>query len=629
MIRQNLETWQVIEGFAAKMAEHGLNPGHVNPDGKIHRFSPTGKGDRDAWYVLYDTGGAFGNWATDLKETYCPLNGSTPPEVRRELQRQMRQQIEEREREEQATHESVAVASLARWDKASREGNSGYLELKNISGLGVRFEGDIILVPLYDTAGKLWNLQTIAPDGTKRFQKGGRKKGLFCPLGDLQNNAVVYVCEGYATGVSLHMATNKPVVVAFDAYNLEPVLETLIKKVSAAQFTIAADDDRWKPLAGNVGRERAKEAAQRFKCRYITPIFRDDYTKPTDFNDLHVLEGLEHLTKQLADKAPDSIVTRVNIANWGKPLPPREWIVPDWIPHRYVTALYGDGGVGKSLLALQLATAVVTGNQWLNMDTRQGRVYCLFCEDSEEDLNRRQQDINRFYGLHMGQVANDMAIVPRLGRDNYLMTYKGFDETPHYTDFFRSLYSDIRDFKPTLVILDTAADLFGGNENNRTQVRNFVQSGLGRIARDANCAVLLCAHPSAAGLASKSGVGGSTAWNNTLRSRLYLTRPKEVQEEDGEASDMRTLKRMKSNYARAGVSLDVMYDDGAFKIPTPQYMDTVDRIDFNNKCRRFMDVLDQLIDDGYYPSDSYKSTHYAPKHIALRTGETVEKCESY
>jgi Cdc6-like AAA superfamily ATPase len=49
---------------------------------------------------------------------------------------------------------------------------------------------------------------------------------------------------------------------------------------------------------------------------------------------------------------------------WKEPAKPREWIVPDWIPRGLVTALYGDGGVGKSLLAMQLMSSVALGRPW-------------------------------------------------------------------------------------------------------------------------------------------------------------------------------------------------------------------------------------------------------------------------
>ena len=125
----------------------------------------------------------------------------------------------------------------------------------------------------------------------------GRKKGCFHTIGQI--DGVVYVAEGYATAASVHMATDVPVVVAFDAGNLEPVIEALKSKYPALKITIAADDDRWKPEIGNTGRIKANAAARRFGCTVALPWFKDTSTKPTDWNDLHVLEGLETVKSQL------------------------------------------------------------------------------------------------------------------------------------------------------------------------------------------------------------------------------------------------------------------------------------------------------------------------------------------
>ena len=59
-----------------------------------------------------------------------------------------------------------------------------------------------------------------------------------------------------------------------------------------------------------------------------------------------------------------------------------------------------------------------------------------------------------------------------------------------------------KDMGARLVILDTAADLFGGNENDRGQVRQFMNA-LSRIAMKINGAVVLCAHPSRAGMSDR------------------------------------------------------------------------------------------------------------------------------
>jgi AAA domain len=93
------------------------------------------------------------------------------------------------------------------------------------------------------------------------------------------------------------------------------------------------------------------------------------------------------------------------------------------------------------------------------------------------------------------------------------------------TTFHRHVIEAARDLEARLVVIETAADAFGGNENDRNQVRQFVQRGLGQIALKIDGALVCCAHPSRAGLSSGEGDSGSTGWNNAFRSRLYLHHP--------------------------------------------------------------------------------------------------------
>jgi RecA-family ATPase len=290
-------------------------------------------------------------------------------------------------------------------------------------------------------------------------------------------------------------------------------------------------------------------------------------------------------------------------------LPKREWLVPSWLPMRHVTALYGDGGVGKSTLAQQLMTACALGRSWLGLSTIQCRTYGLFCEDHADDLLLRQRDINSDLGVDFRDLAG-MTIWSLLGEDTTLME---FDQRGRgkLTELWRELRRRVLAAHTKLLIIDTAADTFGGNEIVRTQVRHYIRACLGRLALDMEGVVLLCAHPSRSGLATGEGDGGSTAWSNSVRSRLFFAR---LDGDDAEAQpDARILSRKKANYAARGDKIKLTWRNGVF-VPegAPAGGGVVAGIEKRNAETAFLEALDQATAAGRSVSDSLHG-NYAPR----------------
>jgi putative DNA primase/helicase len=198
------------------------------------------------------------------------------------------------------------------WATASREGESAYLVRKAVQAEACRYLPDgSIVIPLlrYDLPREqaLQGVQQIWPDGAKRFTAGLAKKGTCVRLGHVVVGEPMLLCEGYATGLTLRMAVDRrlPVFVALDAGNLLPVAELLRGLYPASKLLICADDDY--RTDGNPGREKAHKASRAVAhCQYLYPIFRPGNRGPkdTDFNDLHVREGLGIVRRQLRHVLP-------------------------------------------------------------------------------------------------------------------------------------------------------------------------------------------------------------------------------------------------------------------------------------------------------------------------------------
>ena len=296
------------------------------------RKKTCGKGGK-FWYRLYEFRpnaggaylvGAYGSYASGewqkVDVDWAPLS-----EAERERFRAERAAAEAKAREEREREAQLAAMSAAElWHAASREGHSPYLTRKGVEPEACRYLRDgSIVVPLlrYDLPRELAlralqriypgprvNRRTQEPLPQKTFTKGFLKDGCCLRLGDVDEGAVLLVCEGYATGLTLRMAVERrhPVFVALDAHNLGHVVAILRRLYPDHTLLICADDDhrRRHPVTGaleNLGRLAAWRVARQVAGCYVTyPVFgvcRGD--DDTDFNDLQAREGLPVVAEQL------------------------------------------------------------------------------------------------------------------------------------------------------------------------------------------------------------------------------------------------------------------------------------------------------------------------------------------
>ena len=309
---RDMDTPSPQEEFARKLADLGLDLKGQLPemDGQIHRvplLSKQGHG-LDGSYCLHGDGRPAGwaqNHVTGDRVKLVASGVILSPAEKQRQERTARLQAQEQERAK--AHEAAAQRCQAMWDSFSWASSSPYLERKGVSAFGLKEDQGNLIVPLKNAEGQLRGFQAIAPDGQKTFARGMEKKGNFHLIGadekDLSQGEIL-LCEGYATGASLHMATGKAVAVAFDSGNLLPVAEAIRAKYPNAAITICADNDHSIQREGkpyNVGLEKAKMAAQKVNGSVKTPLFTEKEKSQglTDFNDLHKARGLEAVRHQL------------------------------------------------------------------------------------------------------------------------------------------------------------------------------------------------------------------------------------------------------------------------------------------------------------------------------------------
>jgi RecA-family ATPase len=344
------------------------------------------------------------------------------------------------------------------------------------------------------------------------------------------------------------------------------------------------------------GFERAFAAAQaRVRAERQPPAYLDDVPP---------IEG---------DERPLEPITFLDVAAWDHvSVPLREWSVQDHIPLRQPTLFSGEGAAGKSKILLQLSCAHVLGQYWLGLAPELGPAIYLGAEDDVDEIHRRISDCAQHYevtfadlqhgGLHLLSLAGEDALLGIPDRSGIIRP----------TRLFRRLREAALDIRPKLIGLDTSSDIYAGEENDRSQVRQFV--GLLRgLAIESNSGIIIVAHPSLTGISSGTGLSGSTAWHNSVRARMYL-RPAKTEAGEEPDKELRELEFLKNNYGRVGASIRLRWKEGVFVVD--QGPSSLERMAADQRVDElFLNLLDRFESQGRNVSDK-PSRSYAPAIFA-------------
>ena len=220
----------------------------------------------------------------------------------------------------------------------------------------------------------------------------------------------------------------------------------------------------------------------------------------------------------------------------------RQWIIPNWLPRGRVGMLTGEGGRGKSWLALQLAYALTTtGGHWLSPnDTNSAKMplvtggqtvlYATWEDEPAEFVRRIGAD--KAQGMHNCHVIDLAGAGPLWGVQAGISTHDRAALLPTGED----LRASAERLEAALLIIDSLAGAYGANENDRGAVREFMASW-DAWGRKNDCAVMLIAHPPK----NADGYSGSTDWHSASRWRW------EIAHNEEHGTD--TLKCEKASYS--------------------------------------------------------------------------------
>jgi RecA-family ATPase len=229
-------------------------------------------------------------------------------------------------------------------------------------------------------------------------------------------------------------------------------------------------------------------------------------------------------------------------------------------------------------------------------------------EDDTDEIHRRLADILKHYG----------ADFPDLQGNIHLLTFAGEDAVLGHADrtglvqstaLFERLMKAAIEIKPVLIGIDTSADVFAGNENDRAQVRQFVGM-LRKLAMQANAYIIINSHPSLTGINSGSGLSGSTGWHNSVRARAYLTTVK-TDKDDEPDPNLRKLEFKKNNYGPIARTIELRWERGVY-VPVGRIGSVEKMAKEHTADRLFIALLDRFNSQGRNVSEKATSKNYAP-----------------
>lgn len=315
-------TSTVPEQLRLAMAQRGIvTKDEIVATDSIQRFHIVDDkiSSKNGWYVLHLEPQPWARFGCFKRDISAHWNTRQRPMTHAEMATHRLRSIAVREElsAERERQQSICKSTANRiWEQShAAQIEHAYLVRKGIHAYDLRQQGDALVAPIRNPDQELVGLQFIQPDGAKKFLTGTPKRGNYFSL-HFKTAAPerVLICEGVATGASLHEATGDSVVVAFDAGNLRPVAQAIRAKLPNTDIIVCADNDH--KSAENRGVRDATAAANAIGARVATPVFPAD-NEGSDFNDLHKLYGLDTVKNTINNAVGQQHTTELKPLNDG------------------------------------------------------------------------------------------------------------------------------------------------------------------------------------------------------------------------------------------------------------------------------------------------------------------------
>ncbi|WP_426437795.1 AAA family ATPase [Bradyrhizobium genosp. P] len=336
-----------------------------------------------------------------------------------------------------------------------------------------------------------------------------------------------------------------------------------------------------------------------------------DFEEDRDFDaDSLVTEGADDVDSTgtvKSDPRPEPI-SKDELRKGG--FPRTSYSVADLIMEGNVNLLYGDGGTGKTTLAIQIAVAVSDGRPIFGRETIKAPVLLVLAEDVVGEVQPRIAAAVEYLKADWDTLdlrawclpghSISLARVSEMGQIKLL-------------PFYRDLECKLAERPGSFVVLDSLADIAQMGEADRLGPNAFLKDVLGGLARKHKATLLVLGHPSKKAMEDGSGYSGSTGFRNAVRNMLALKAEK--------ATPFVLLERLKNNYgAKGAVTTRLLWSDGIFVPASAVDVKTQEEPMY----KATLGAIYELIDKGIQVCRNNQGDGQTPRDVARLVNEQNE-----
>lgn len=505
----------------------GFAPKIIVGDSKFHRFATSERGHDDAGYYKYFDdefpGGFYGDWRSGEQFNWSARDVSKMSPIERERLEHVKAERERKDAEERA---KAIAGAQKRWESAAPASEDHpYLVGKCIQAHGVREENGRLLVPI-SIKGVLSSVQSLAADGEKRYHYGAPVTGGYFAI-DAEGDKFV-ICEGFATGATIHDATGLPVLVAFTVSNVEEITRMVRDNLPEATIFIAGDDDAKteKERGFNPGQRAAHKAAEAVGAIVAIPPFdrANDGDAPSDWNDFAALRGIDATREAFqatqesgfpdCEAKPDGEQASSQqhadvdplagfIFDGDASLGPPPMLVEKLVPLDGICFIGGQSGAGKTFIAVYLAVTLASRGKFFRHKVVERVGVAIFAAESASTIASRVT-VARNHELH-----GEILPITWLGAVPNLADAKEVNAMVQRLRAVDARFRAIHGVRLGAVICDTLAASFSLNdENDNSEAAKAIRAM--KTMSDALGVVVLPVHHF--GKSAETGLRGASAW---------------------------------------------------------------------------------------------------------------------